>query len=323
MKQEIINIALENLNKTTGIDAIWTLNGPLDGITIFMINGNNYECITEIKRELRQHQIHRIEHYHKTNKNLLVVAERIFPKIKNQLRELGIAYLEANGNIFIKNNDFYLFVDANKPYKIRNEKSNRAFTKTGLKVLMQFLINPQLINKTHREIAEIANVGLGNIPQVIEGLKETGYIIALDKKNYIWENFRDLIHRWINDYAAELRPKTVKGKYRVPENWKSIHLNKEFTVWGGEPAADLLTKYLRPEKFLLHTKENNLNLIKNYKLIPDKEGNLEVLDMFWHNQKNTETAPPIIIYAELMIEGGKRNEEVAKLIYNEFIEPNI
>ena len=323
MEQEIINIALDNLNKTTGINTLWRLKGSLDGITTFIIDGKNYEYVTEIKRELRQHQIHRIEHYHKTNKNFLIVAERIFPKIKNQLRELGIAYLEANGNIFIKTNGFYLFIDVNKPYKIRNKKSNRAFTKTGLKVIMQFLINPQLINRTHREIADIADVGLGNIPQVIEGLKETGYLIALDKKNYIWENLRDLINRWINDYAAELRPKTFKGHYKVLENWKNINLNEEVTVWGGEPAADLLTEYLRPEKFLLHSKENNVNLIKNYKLIPDKNGNLEVLDMFWNNQNNTATAPPIIVYAELIIEGGKRNKEVAKLIFDEFIEPNI
>ena len=323
MKQEIINIALENLNKTAGINAQWKPDGSLDGITTLIIDGKNYEYVTEIKRELRQHQVQRIENNHKTNKNFLLVAERIFPKIKDQLRESGIAYLEANGNSFIKTNDFYLFVDTNKPYKIRNEKSNRAFTKTGLKVLMQFLINPQLINRTHREIADMAKVGLGNIPQIIEGLKETGHLIALDKKNYIWENLRDLINRWINDYETELRPKTVKGQYKVPEDWKNINLNREITVWGGEPAADLLTQYLRPEKFLLHTKENNVNLIKNYKLIPDKNGNLEVLDMFWNNQDTKTTAPPILIYAELIIEGGKRNEEVAKLIFNEFIEPNL
>lgn len=323
MEQEILNIALENLNETTGLNARWRLKGPLDGLIVFDIDGKKDEYIAEIKKELRQHQIPRIEHYHQTNKNFIVVAENIFPKIKEQLRDLGVAYLEANGNIFIKTDHFYLFVDTNKPYKIRKEKSNRAFTKTGLKVLMQFLINPQLINKTHREIAEIGNVGLGNIPQVIEGLKETGYIIALDKKNYVWENMEELLNRWINDYAAELRPKTIKGKYKVPEEWRNIQLNKEITVWGGEAAADLLTNHLRPEKYLLHTKENNINLIKNYKLIPDKDGNLEVLDMFWKNEGNLETAPPIIIYAELMIEGGKRNKEVAQLIFNEFIKPNI
>lgn len=323
MTHEIVHIALENLKKTTGLNAQWKIKGPLDGITTFKIDGKTIECVTEIKRELRQHQIQRFEENHNTNKNFLIVAERIFPKIKSELRALGIAYLEANGNVFIKTDGFYLFVDTNKPFKIRNEKSNRAFTKTGLKVLMQFLINPQLINSTHREIADKAGVGLGNIPQVIDGLKETGYLIALDNKNYIWENLRDLIHRWVNDYAAELRPKTVKGQYKVREDWQNIKLNIGDTVWGGEPAADLLTEYLRPEKFLLHTKENNVKLIKNYKLIPDKEGNLEVLEMFWSNQNDTATAPPILVYAELMIEGSKRNKEVAKLIFDAFIEPNL
>ncbi|MDN5202821.1 type IV toxin-antitoxin system AbiEi family antitoxin [Fulvivirgaceae bacterium BMA10] len=323
MELEIIDTALENLTKTAGIDTKWTPNGPLDGTAIFKIDGNKYVCVTEIKRELRQHQIPQIEHYKQTQKNLIIVAEKIFPKIKKQLRDLGIAYLEANGNIFIKTNQIYLFIDTNKPYKVRKKTSNRAFTKTGLKVLFHFLVNPMLINKTHREIAEQTGVALGNIPQVINGLKETGYIIAADKKNYIWENKIELINRWINDYAVELRPKTVKGKYKVPYEWRDIRLNTEITVWGGEPAADLLTNYLRPEKLLLHTKENNINLIKNYKLIPDKEGQLEALDIFWEKDTKIKTAPPILVYAELMIEGGKRNEEVAQIIFNEYIEPNL
>ena len=34
----------------------------------------------------------------------MVVATRLFPKIKEELRHNNIAYLEANGNIFLKNN---------------------------------------------------------------------------------------------------------------------------------------------------------------------------------------------------------------------------
>lgn len=322
MEQEIIHTAIKNLTKTTGIKARWTKNGPLDGVTYFHIDDKKLRCITEIKRELRQYQVHQMEDYNYIHKNLLVVAERIFPKIKERFRDKGIAYLEANGNIYINNDEIYLFVDTNAPYKIRNEKSNRAYTKTGLKVLFHFLLDPELINRTHREIAETVDVGLGNIPQIIDGLKETGYIIALDKRNYVWENKKDLIHRWINAYATELRPKTVIGRFQVPENWRQIRLNANTTVWGGEPAADILTNYLRPEKYILHTKENTIDLMKRYKLVPNDNGNLEIHEMFWNNE-GTATAPPILVYAELILEGGKRNEEVAKRIFNEFIEPNL
>ena len=323
MELEIINIALENLYKTAGIEAHWMDNGPLDGTTIFNIADKTYEFNTEIKRELRQHQIPQIEHYNNQNRNLIVIAEKIFPKIKKRFRDLGIAYLEANGNIFIKTNNIFLFIDTNKPYRTRKETSNRAFTKTGLKVLFQFLIDPLLINRTHREIAEQTSVALGNIPQIINGLKETGYIIAADRKNYIWTNKNELINRWINDYAAELRPKTIKGRYRIQGMWQEIRLKTEFTVWGGEPAADLLTNYLRPEKFVLHTKENNIDLVKNYRLIPDPNGQIEVLEIFWNNDINMQTAPPLLVYAELMIEGGRRNEEVAQMIFNEYIQPDL
>ena len=100
------------------------------------------------------------------------------------------------------------------------------------------------------------------------------------------------------------------------------HSITQKTVWGGEAAADMLTNHLRPEKFLIYTKENRMDLIKNYRLMPDKNGEVEVLDMFW-NKTEGLTAPPIVVYADLMLEGGKRNKETAVKIYNEYIEPNL
>ena len=104
------------------------------------------------------------------------------------MRNKGIPYLEANGNIFIQKENFYLFVDGQRIVQQSNEKGNRAFTKTGLKVLFYFLQNNELVNQPQRMIAEETGVGLGNIPQVIEGLKETEYLLTLDKNTYTWEN---------------------------------------------------------------------------------------------------------------------------------------
>ena len=65
-----------------------------------------------------------------------------------------------------------------------------------------------------------------------------------------------------------------------------------------------------------------MELIKNYHLMPDKKGEIEVLEMFWNKQEG-ETVPPILVYADLMIEGGKRNKETAEKIYREYIQPNL
>lgn len=178
------------------------------------------------------------------------------------------------------------------------------------------------INLTQRELAEKASVGLGTIPQVIEGLKETGYLIPLNNKNYVWENRKALLERWIIEYDTILRPKLLKGNYTTKGNWQEIKFDTHKTVWGGEPAADLLTHHLRPEKFLIYTKENRMELINNYKLMPDNNGEVAVMDMFW-NKNEGKTAPPIVVYADLVLEGGKRNIETAEKIYNEYIQPNL
>jgi hypothetical protein len=323
MEKDIINTTIENLYKVAGITARWVQNGPLDGEINLQINGIGLNLLVEVKKELREYQLDQIERRHKEYNNLVIIAEHIFPKLKAHLRKIGIAYIETNGNLFIQNKQLFCFIDTQKKQFNRKKETNRAFTKTGLKVLFHFLQRKELVNKTQREIAQTTGVALGNIPQIINGLKKMGYLVPLNRKKNIWENRKELLEMWVNQYAIELKPKLFKNKYHIREDWQKINLNTETTVWGGEPAADILTNYLRPEKLTLYTKENNLNLMKNYRLIPDINGELEVLEMFWNNIELNETAPPLLIYADLIIEGGKRNIETAQKIYNEFIQPNI
>ena len=319
MENEILHIALENLLQHTDINGYWDENGPLDGGLDLTINGIKHHFVVEIKREIREHQLRHIEEYANQYANLMLVANRIFPKIKEKLRQKDIPYLEANGNIFIKKEDIFILVDTAKAMNTEKNKGNRAFTKTGLKVVFYLLQNKADINLTQRELADKAQVGLGNIPQIIDGLKATGYLQALNTKTYIWNNVANLVDRWVTEYATVLRPKLIKEKYTFKGNWQDIVLKNQVTFWGGEPAADKLTHYLRPEKFILYTNEQQNELIKNYHLVPSLNGELEVLEIFWKPQK--DIAPAIIVYAELMLTGGKRNIETAQKIFNDHIQP--
>ncbi|MCX6294216.1 MAG: type IV toxin-antitoxin system AbiEi family antitoxin [Sphingobacteriales bacterium] len=322
MEKEIIHIALENLLQNTAIDGFWEETGLLDGGLDLSINGMKHHFVVKIKREVREHQLKHLEDYLQQYENFMLVAMRIFPKVKEKHKQKGIPYLEANGNIFLKKEAVFLMVDAAKAINTEKNKGNRAFTKTGLKVLFYLLQNKEDINLTQRELAVKADVGLGNIPQIIDGLKATGFLQALNNKTYIWENPAALLDRWIAEYATILRPKLLKEKYTFKGNWQDIALKNNITFWGGEPAADLLTNHLRPEKFLIYTRENRMELIKNYRLMPDKNGEIEVLDLFW-KQKDSKTVPPLLVYADLMLEGGKRNKETAEKIYDEYIKPNL
>jgi len=321
---DILNIALDNLNEHTGIDAKWDNHrSNLDTHLILTVNNRELEFDAEVKKEVRMHQIENL--LNRTNENYprILIAERLFPKVKQELRDRKIPYIEGNGNIFIKNQDTWIWIDTNKKLDTNKEKGNRAFTKTGLKVVFHFLLDKELINQTHREIADRVNVGLGNIPQIINGLKETGYLLKLDAKTLMWENRQGLLERWITEYEETLKPGIRKGTYKLRQGWRDLALKPNETVWGGEPAGDILTNHLRPEEFTIYTTETTQDLLKNYQLLPDKKGEITVFNKFWNTEINQKTAPPLLVYADLMATNNKRNRETAQIIYREHIEPNL
>ncbi|MBL6447286.1 hypothetical protein JMN32_13285 [Fulvivirga sp. 29W222] len=72
MEKEVIQVALENLHKTVGIEAFWQNNGPLDGVLNFTLNGQVFTFVVEIKREPRTYQLQQIEeHYLQPARKLL------------------------------------------------------------------------------------------------------------------------------------------------------------------------------------------------------------------------------------------------------------
>jgi hypothetical protein len=319
MEQEIINRALEALNLTTGIQTLFKHQETLDGELEMILNGHKHQFLIKVKKELGTHQLPQIVEFHKSHDNFLLIANRLNSKVKKDLREIGIPYIEANGNVFVKKDGNFLLVDTQKALEIEKVKGNRAFTKTGLKVVFYLLQHKEAINLPQREIAALTNVALGNIPQVLDGLKETGYLIPLKSKTFVWENREALLYRWIEEYKTELRPRLIKERYSLKQKWEQIKFDHRKTDWGGDPAADLITHHLRPERFLIYTTENRLDLIKNHHFMPNKNGEVEVLEMFWKDNQS-ETAPKLLVYADLILEGGKRNKETADKIYEEYIK---
>ncbi|MDZ4786045.1 MAG: hypothetical protein SGJ02_08210, partial [bacterium] len=54
---------------------------------------------------------------------------------------------------------------------------------------------------------------------------------------------------------AVLRPKLVKGRYALNGDWQRLTFDKNKTVWGDEPAADILTNHLMPEMYIIYIKK--------------------------------------------------------------------
>lgn len=146
-ENDIIHIALNALNQEISIEWDWnTVNGindrGIDGVLTIGMNNRQFNFKTEIKKDLKNHQLFNIIHQKETTDDFLLVVGKLYPNVKRELRENNINYIEANGNAYIKEGD----INTNKTINAPRDKGNRAFTKTGLKVVFHFLLRPQLIN---------------------------------------------------------------------------------------------------------------------------------------------------------------------------------
>ncbi|HRN55339.1 MAG TPA: type IV toxin-antitoxin system AbiEi family antitoxin [Agriterribacter sp.] len=325
-EQEIIHQALGRLRQQTFFKVEWlpatqkTKAG--DGYIILHINNKKLKFTITVKKEIRSHQLVQIEELHLRYPNLLVVAMHIFPKVKEALRTRNIAYLEANGNLYFHADNHLVWIDTNKPLPAEDKPASRAFTKTGLKVVYQFLLDENWLNTPYRQIEEHTGVAIANITNVIAGLKQGGFVLPVAKNQYKLTDKKQLLEKWVAAYERRLKPTLQVGRFRFLKeedflNWKELPLQTGKTMWGSEPAADLLTGYLHPAELTLYTTETRNELIKNYRLIPDDNGNVKAYNKFWkHDDAAGNIVHPLLVYTDLMNTGDRRCLETAQKIFD-------
>ena len=331
-EQDIIYQALENLKKNTRIPGKWAAGKGLenhDGKLTLLINGQKLIYYIEIKSEFKLLHLPKIIALNQDYAPLMIVAARLSPQIKEELRYNNIAYLEANGNIFLKTMQNALWIDTNEAIKTEKKLGSRAFTKTGLKVVFQFILDETLLNSPYRQIAEQMKISIGNTTNIFTCLKQEGFLLPIAKHEYKFNNKKELLDKWIGAYAHKLKPILKIGTFRFLKeedfnNWKNLQLKAEKTWWGGEPAGDLITNYLRPSELTLYTLETRSDLIKNYRLIPDENGNVKIYQKFWQSgEANNNIVPPLLVYADLINTNDRRCRETAQKIFDEILQDKL
>lgn len=315
------SVALEQL---TGLNInIESRRNEYDGI----IDINGYTFTVEAKNELRKENkgflLNRLNELKtKTKRPTLIIAKYIASDVAFELRENGINYLDAAGNCFIKYQDLILHIVGQKVHKKERTNQAKAFQEVGIKIIFNLLNNPENLQLSYRELAELADVSIGSVSNVMKELEEQNFILKTKLKRVL-KNKTQLLERWVIAYQDVLRPRLVKKQMRfikqdVTLTWKNIFLNNEegITLWGAEPAGAILTNQLIPEKFTIYTEQNWQNIGQDMALVPDVNGNVEILQVFWKQDKinNQQTTPPLLVYADLIGSGFSRNIETAQII---------
>jgi len=305
--------------------------GPeIDGTLRFRFGGRETLRTVELKRYVTPATLGAI-HAQLTRRadRPLLVTEYITPPLADRLRELGIQFADTAGNAYLETPNFLVWTKGNpRPKQKPDEQpTGRAFEPSGLKIVFALLCDPTRLERPYRNIAQETGVAHGTVGWVMADLDARGFIAQLRGRHQPRRLVQadKLLTQWAEAYARKLRPKLVRARFRQsdPNRPLAIEPRTEQTLLGGEPAAALLTQYLRPATYTLYAERVDPKLVLEHRLIADPKGNVEFLEKFWKfatPQDPPPLAPLPLVYADLLAIGDARTIEVAHKLHEQIID---
>ncbi len=258
----------------------------------------------------------------KSKRPVILIAKFIVAEIALELKRLKINYLDVAGNTYINEGNIYIYIRGQKVQKLPKTNQSRAFQEAGIRLIFNLLINPENLQLTYRELSKLTEVSIGSVSNVFKELEELNFILKTKTKKVL-KNQNELLNRWIVAYNDVLRPRILKKRMRLKleilNNWDRLPIQaiENVNLWGGEPAAALISGQLQPEKFTIYTNGSWQSIAREFKLTPDENGDIEILHLFWKEEpkyRQYYTVPLILIYADLISSGYERNIKIAKQI---------
>lgn len=345
-ERRLVEEALAALHEATGLEAKLTRMHPPapdhrkylpdaqidllaeDGARTYFV-----ECKSVVDRRV---QIDQIKHQlGQLGSAGMLIAPYISRDLAEYCKEIGLQFLDTHGNAYIRNPGVFVYLAGAKkeagrqPVRAKSASTSPA----GLRVAFVLLSWPELINAPYKDIARRAGVSLGTANNAFEDLERRGYLINKgDAQRRRLLEPRRLLEEWVLNYPLSLRPRLNPRRFSAPDPdwWKSETLDGIDAVWGGEVAAEHLTRYLKPATQTLYVAPSQANevtkrLVITHRLRPDPKGQVEILDKFWEGEaaSRPKYAPSMLVYSELLALLDPRASETAILIKEKWIDPTL
>ncbi len=329
--KEAIAAFMERFKDLKGLDLSYSgqdspINGREGDATVGLRSGKRKVCY---RAEIKLHFSHAarqllVMQRTSSKRPLLLVARYVNPDMADRLVSDGIEFIDAAGNAFINQGFLKIVSKGNRPKGWAPVPYPRLFKSSGLKVIFALLSRPELVSGTFRDIAKASGVALGSVAGIMDELRARLFLHEDSQGIRRLIRKKDLFESWVTSYPDNLRPKALLGRFRGEHGWWHEKILQPVQAqWGGEVAASRLTDYLNPQEVVIYLAGSRLNdfLLEN-RLSRDSRGNVEILEMFWtpdapaHGQ---ETVHPILVYADLLASGSKRNADAAGIIYDQYI----
>lgn len=266
--------------------------------------------------------------------DIILVAQYINPKMAGRLKDAGLQFLDAAGNIYLRQPGHFLFVTGNKESDFAHQEGNaapvaKALSAKALVVMYTILKERDALQWSYRMFSEKTSVSIGMISQVMRELVQQGYLTQSASGVTSILQPEELLQRWVAGYIEVWR------KFRSHERWVS---NEPFwqdeqqlctttAIVGGEIAASHYLNYLNPGSAMFYATrqevESMAQIFRLRKARTDFEPGYKV--SFMEPMMPTELllgdngyAHPLLAYAELIASKDPRNIETAKRLYDRY-----
>jgi len=251
--------------------------------------------------------------------NWFVYAPYIPGPMGRYLAGEGVNFLDGAGNCSLTIDKRYLArIEGRRPARIPERVGMRA---ASYQVVFALLAGKDQVNRTVRELAELAGVGKSTVAQTLQRLEVEGFIgHERDRKRLL--NGKLLLDRWLGGYAEVLRPRWLQGRYQVGdlqafERQVPAKLGTR-TPWGwsgGVAAMRLAGHYRGPEAVLCLGPTPGNALPRDLGMLADREGPVSLLQAegtLAFKGATPETLHPLLVYGELLAKPADRAAEAAE-----------
>lgn len=342
-ENEMLDQAMDALRQTAGLDIevtklkIHGFPNRADAFIRVTINQKIYAFVVEIKNVDRFAMVAQVKHQlEEFEERPLLIAPKLTDAAADKCKELGLNFIDLAGNAYVNEPGLFIFIKGQKQELHQNNpmnyfKGGKALTTTNLRMVFALLCNPEMLNAPYRDIAKVAGIALGAVGLGFNDLAARALTLGDGKKNNrVLIQQEKLIQEWVTNYPIKLRPRLNPRRFKANnlDWWKNLDVKRYEAQWGGEVAADRLTHYLRPNFYTLYLhgndmKKNMNKLIVENRLVPDPNGDIELLEAFWDFYDTDflpEVVPTLLVYADLIASNDPRNLETAKMIYESLIQ---
>lgn len=308
----------------------FTPDASIDLMTVQGVHRYLVACKSSIDRKAQIDQVRRL--LETTGVPALLVATHITRELADHCRSIGLQFIDASGNAYLQAPGLLVFVSGEK--KVGGQLGARApkgLTKaSALRVIFALLVKPALINSTLQDIAGHAGVSLGTTYNALGDLERRGYLINKKdvKRRKLLERSR-LMDEWAMNYPTTLRTKLHGRRFSAPDPswWQSDDLEQLPLTWGSEVAAMKMTGHLKPATQTLYVQPPDMSnvlkfLVKQHRLRPDPEGDIEILERFWQWNADAQPhlAPPLLVWSELNALLDPRAQETAHMLKEQYFD---